>query len=145
MKTNLVLGLGLLLLVGVGYWLSGERGRVPEQVVTVPDQCRFSAEPCAVVIGGRSIVFRVMGQAAPLVKFTIEVRGAGLERVSADFEMKGMQMGSNRYLLKRGSGGRWRVDVMLPVCASGRRDWLAHYDIQLEGSMRYRVVYPFSM
>lgn len=117
---------------------------MPAQIIAVPDECDFST-PCEFSIGERSLIFRVAGRVTPLGRFTIEVEGQGLQAISIRFQMIGMNMGVNRYPLEQEHSALWRTEVMLPVCASGRRDWIASYDIQWLGSSRlYRVEYPFS-
>ncbi len=53
--------------------------------------------------------------------------------------MVGMDMGFNRYDLRPTADGAWAAKVTLPVCVSGRRDWILYLD--LDGS-RYAI--PFS-
>lgn len=59
-------------------------------------------------------------------------------------EMKDMDMGINRFKLVPQSEGNWETDVMIPVCSTGRRDWLVSLVVQEEGRTR-RVVFPLSV
>ncbi|HFD80310.1 MAG TPA: hypothetical protein ENK05_07980 [Gammaproteobacteria bacterium] len=67
--------------------------------------------------------------------------GVTPETASVDFSMKGMDMGLNRYLLQR-QGDEWRARVTLPVCGSGRSDWLADVVIATAQG-RYHLQIPF--
>ncbi|MEO1767230.1 hypothetical protein V6E02_08405 [Thiobacter sp. AK1] len=64
--------------------------------------------------------------AAPsaLSPFTLTVQAAGAREVVAEFVMVGMDMGLNRYRLQPTGAGRFSARVTLPVCVSGRRDWV---------------------
>jgi len=48
-----------------------------------------------------------------------------VRQVLVQFTMKGMDMGLNRYRLVSDGAGRWTGKAMLPVCTTGRTDWLA--------------------
>jgi hypothetical protein len=76
---------------------------------------------------------------APLEAFGLSVSAPGAARISAEFQMVGMDMGFNRYDLRPTADGAWAAKVTLPVCVSGRRDWVLYLD--LDGS-RYAI--PFS-
>jgi len=47
-----------------------------------------------------------------------------VHRVEVNFAMVGMDMGVNRYRLASARDGRWEGSALLPVCASGRSDWM---------------------
>jgi uncharacterized membrane protein YjgN (DUF898 family) len=83
--------------------------------------CRFSHR-------GTSALLRFSVQPAPLAPFELSVRAPGATRVSAEFQMNGMEMGFNRYDL-RPSDGVFGSKVTLPMCVSGRRDWTLTLDI----------------
>lgn len=55
----------------------------------------------------------------------------GMEVVTVSFSMRGMAMGLNRYTLARTAEGGWDGEVTLPICVSGRTDWIAEFDLQL--------------
>lgn len=59
-------------------------------------------------------------------------------------EMKDMDMGINRFKFTPGKEGAWETDVMIPVCSTGRRDWLVTLLIQSEGRSS-RLVFPLSV
>jgi hypothetical protein len=53
-----------------------------------------------------------------------------------------MDMGLNRYQLITDGAGRWLAKVTLPVCSSGRGDWLAVVEVVTEGR-RFAAQLPF--
>lgn len=65
-----------------------------------------------------------------------------VESVSAAFSMKGMDMGWNRYQLKGDSMSGWNASVTLPICVSGRTDWLADFELLVDGR-RFQLQIPF--
>jgi hypothetical protein len=71
--------------------------------------------------------------------FELRVTAPGARRVSAEFQMVGMDMGFNRYDLRPTPDGEFASRVTLPVCVSGRRDWVLYLDID---GTRYAL--PFS-
>lgn len=102
-------------------------------------QSRRQAEPVAlacdvrkscVLFGG--VMLKFSRQPTAHVPFDIEVSGleAGVRDVYVSFSMKNMDMGFNRYDLKKEADGVWRAEnVRLPVCSEGRHDYLADVHI----------------
>lgn len=78
-------------------------------------------------------------QPVPLEAFRIDVVAPGVDSIAAEFQMQGMEMGFNRYDLKRRADGVSSAEVTLPVCVSGRHDWTLY--LTLDGR-RYAV--PFA-
>ena len=60
----------------------------------------------------------------PLKPFALTVRAPAAQAVNVEVQMQGMEMGLNRYRLIRQANGEWRATITLPVCVTGRRDWL---------------------
>jgi len=81
--------------------------------------------------------------------FRVELEVTGLPpaivtEVVVSFAMAGMDMGLNRYRLDPGSEpGRWRGQVTLPICSSGRTDWLAQISATTRVG-RLEAAIPFS-
>ena len=65
-----------------------------------------------------------------------------IQNIHANFAMKGMEMGFNRYQLIKVGQHTWQAEVTLPVCVQGRSDWemLIEMDAE-EGKQRFLV--PF--
>jgi len=98
---------------------------------------------------GRAGNLRVSVRMAPhrsaLIPFNVALSSdADLESVIVSLEMQGMDMGQNRYRLLKVDGGSWQADITLPVCASGRSDWVAVFELQADGR-RYRLEVPFTL
>jgi hypothetical protein len=65
-----------------------------------------------------------------------------VDSVTVTFAMQGMDMGMNRYQLISDGADRWLGNVTLPVCSSGRSDWLADLEVITKGG-RFAVEVPF--
>lgn len=107
----------------------------PEYAV-VP--CALLTAGCVLQVKGKSLQVRTGSAPAPLHSFDITLQSVDARTVEIQFQMQGMEMGPNRYRLARQADGSWQGRVTLPVCVSGRRDWLLIIDIDGQ-----RVAVPF--
>jgi hypothetical protein len=115
-----------------GWWL-----KRPAEAVAI--RCADTLAGCAFSHRGATANVRFSTQPAPLQAFELRVAAPGAARISAEFQMVGMDMGFNRYDLRPAGNGRFASNVTLPVCVSGRHDWLLYLDV--DGS---RYALPFS-
>ncbi|HHH43675.1 MAG TPA: hypothetical protein ENK49_06015 [Gammaproteobacteria bacterium] len=107
--------------------------------------------PCNVRQGcravGETISARVVfgRQVRGLQPFPVQVMvdsADPIESVSVAFAMQGMDMGQNRYRLNGDTMSAWTASVTLPICSSGRSDWVADFDL-LAAGRHYRFQVPF--
>ena len=109
----------------------------PEQL---PVSQLVAATDCDVLTGCRvsdvdafiDVLFAIKPRA--LQSFPVVIQTQGMQDVKAvtvSFSMRDMTMGLNRYALTPAAEGAWQGEVTLPVCVSGRTDWIAEFDIQL--------------
>jgi len=65
------------------------------------------------------------GITSHLTPFSIRLTSLNksLSNIEVIFEMEGMNMGNNHYVLKN-DGESWSAKVLLPVCSLGRNDWI---------------------
>jgi len=156
-KGLLVLGAVVIIVLGVsaGIYI-GQRNQPtlgPEvALLYVASDCRVTEARCEA--GGRTALVSMVfeGPVTPMATFGIDVGVSGIapERISSvrvAFEMQGMDMGENRYVLRRTSASAdasdWHAQAMLPVCTTGRRDWLARVSV-VAGDEEYRAEFPFT-
>lgn len=127
---------GLLLLVALVVFLQPQQdsGEAPPQ--TLP--CADLAAGCSARLGNRVVVVGVDGELKVLQPFEVWVRAEGARKVQARFTMEGMDMGFNLYTLHADKDGVFRGRVTLPVCVSGRRDWVMTLDVDGQ-----RLAVPF--
>ena len=128
----LLLVIALVAIAVAGYWL-----KRPAEAVAV--NCADPLAGCAISYRGAPASVRFSVRPAPLEAFELSVRTAGASRISAEFQMAGMDMGFNRYDLRPDGHGAFSSQVTLPVCVSGRRDWTLYLDVD---GLRYAL--PFS-
>ncbi len=120
---------------------SGEVVRLPEPA------CTPVGGPCESLEPPRMLSLELAGDVRPLRPFELILRlpkealpQAG--QASVDFIMLGMDMGINRYTLTRQADGSYRAKVILPVCSSGRSDWVAKVSA-IVGQEMWTADFPF--
>jgi hypothetical protein len=142
--------------LALGVWLSASHGlrdrllgQSPstEQVIG-PRDCNPAMRPCAVDLGDGQLLLRFDRPPRPLKPFVVELQLLGEwselpPPVVLSFQMQGMEMGLNRFALEQMADRRWRGEVTLPVCSSGRRDWLV--DVIIEGERPQVVQFGFTL
>lgn len=128
------LPLVLIAMIGVVVWMNA--GRQEKPAVSVA--CADLVAGCVAHIDGRAVSLGVSTTIKPLKPFQVWVKAAGVRKVEARFTMEGMEMGFNLYPLHADSQGVFRSRVTLPICITGRRDWVM--TLELDGA---RLAVPF--
>lgn len=93
-----------------------ERG-VPEMVT-----CQLE-RGCSMRVDGHSLHLRSDVAPQPARPFVLQVEAPHAKEIRAQFEMRSMSMATPDYVLQR-KGARFEANVILPVCVSGRSDWV---------------------
>lgn len=121
-KRQLRWGIALLLILGgLGYfWLKSSH----DMIETI--DCEDIVQGCT----HGDLAVRAMTPPATMRAFEVRISSPGAESVHASFDMVNMQMGMNRYRFQLQPDGSWRAMVTLPVCVSGRSDWLMLIDVK---------------
>ena len=96
--------------------------------------CSSLVQGCAVELGAEKVSVKTNTIPVPLKPFTLSISASSARAVNVVLQMQGMDMGVNRYRLLREPNGEWRATITLPVCISGRRDWLMI--VELDGERR---------
>lgn len=128
----LLLVVALVAIAVAGWWLKRPAESVAVACVDPLAGCSFSHR-------GAPASVRFSTQPGALEAFELTVTAPNAAKVSAEFQMVGMDMGFNRYDLRPAPGGAFASKVTLPACVSGRRDWVLYLD--LDGA---RYALPFS-
>lgn len=115
----------LAALAGLAIWGALQKAR-PDKVQ--PILCINPVAGCAFVHLGVPAQIRFSVTPETMKPFVITLSHPTLQKVSASFQMAGMDMGFNRYDLKRGPDGNWTARIVLPVCTASRADW----DVELQ-------------
>jgi hypothetical protein len=115
------------------------------RLLGVANDCDAALTRCRVSDDDTSVSLMMGPKVKPLQPFTLSLLIDGgkvaAQSVVADFQMQGMDMGSNRYRLQPGEKG-WQATATLPVCTASRMDWLAVVEFELDGKP-VRAVFPF--
>ncbi len=110
-----------------------------------PVNCDPQASPC--LSGGRQrgIALSLPQSVPVMAPFPVQVQvfGPQASSVTINFEMRGMDMGMNRTELEEAEPGIWRGRATLPVCVSGRADWLARIEVETASGTR-RATFGFA-
>lgn len=125
----------LIVLVGVvvwGYQHQQEEGAV--RTLSCPDLHKG----CRIELDGMDVAVSVAGELKPLRAFHVKVAAPRADKVEARFTMEGMDMGFNLYTLRADNKGVFQASVTLPVCVTGRRDWVMN--LSVDGA---QVAVPF--
>lgn len=111
----------------------------------VASDCNASETTCHVSDSAINVSLAMGPGVKPLQPFplSLEIEAGRLlvENVVVDFQMQGMDMGSNRYRLQQVQN-RWQGTVILPVCSTERMDWHAVIEFTLDGEP-FQAAFPF--
>jgi hypothetical protein len=147
--------IGLLVLLGalasMGYSRLGDwfaQGETPRLMFSAPADCNLSWKTCTMKSEHLSVSVYPSDNVQAFKPFSFQVRLHGpladtVQDVTVHFAMVGMDMGVNRFHLQRKADQRWRGKVILPVCTTGRRDWIA--TVEIETKPPYAVRFPLTI
>lgn len=125
----------LLVLAGALVWHNqGQQGQGVLRTLACPDLHKG----CRIDLDGKAVAVSVEGELKPLRAFRVQVDAPRAARVEARFTMEGMDMGFNLYTLRADKKGLFQANVTLPVCVTGRRDWVM--ELSVDGA---RLAVPF--
>jgi hypothetical protein len=128
--------------------LSCEKGgdAMPATPLQLSTSCDVKAG-CAAAADDLALQFSMGPDLRVLTPFPIRVEvqsNRKVDSVTVAFAMQGMDMGLNRYQLISDGADRWLGNVTLPVCSSGRSDWIAALEVTTKGR-RFAVEVPFAV
>ncbi len=128
----LLLICALLAIAVAGYWM-----KRPAKALAI--LCADPVAGCTFQHHDSDLTLHFSAQPMPLESFALRIHAPGATRISAAFQMSGMDMGFNRYDLHTAENGGFNANVTLPVCVSGQRNWTLYLDV--DGS---HYALPFS-
>ncbi|MCB1919046.1 MAG: hypothetical protein KDJ28_03565 [Candidatus Competibacteraceae bacterium] len=99
-------------------------------VLNADPACNPVGKTCLAQDAALTVTLGLGDRIQPLTAFPVQVDLGGeaaskAEKVTVSFAMQGMDMGFNRFDLRRQVDQTWRGQAILPVCSAGRRDWRA--------------------
>jgi len=119
---------------------------VPEKTTILVSGCDLSKDKCKVVLEKSEHEITIEGEVKALQKFTINIidNDDMIEQASVELKMKAMDMGKNRFAFVKSGDHGWKTDVVIPVCTTGRRDWLFEFEIIQSGAKK-RVIFEIKI
>jgi len=137
----------LLLICGVCLFVSCDKTpepRLPVSRLTLSQSCDVR-QGCRAADESVAVTVTFGAEPRALQPFPIHLQLAGHQQadsVTVAFSMQDMDMGTNRYRLIADESAGWNADITLPVCVSGRMDWVADFELVLTGQ-RLQIQVPF--
>lgn len=118
----------------------------PHTTKIITSQCEAQNKTCIVTIDDLKVNLLFEKNIYYLKPFSLSLwaesnNNLKIISVDVDFKMKNMNMGVNRFKLKRNKLSRWQGKALLPICVTGRADWFSEIDI-LTSKARYRFILP---
>ncbi len=107
---------------GVALWRDAHRQVTLASCPQLPHTCRIALD-------GNDVQLSFDGTPSALQPFTLRIVTPPAHAVHARFAMRDMDMGDIRYRLLSDDGRHWQSRVILPVCVSGRHDWVLTLEI----------------
>lgn len=120
-----------ILLTIISLWWQGQQQPLSQTAVSVGQiKCDPITKNCVAKVDGGELQWFVDGPIHYLKPFTSKIQlrniaASDVLNVSVEFAMKDMQMAANRSVFTQQAKDIWQAQSLLPICASGRKDWLA--------------------
>lgn len=156
MKKLLSLVMVFLVIVAVVYYFRNQQEveQKPRLVLELSDlNCNPAEVACTATKQDFSVALFFPDKVHYLKPFRMQVTATGMnnstiEAVFIDYNMVGMDMGLNRFSLLPVNDGkgqqRYEGEGILPVCVSGRVDWLANINVVTEDKV-YEAVFKLEV
>ncbi len=141
MKKWTLFSLALLITGLITYHLVVTPDEKPKEVILLESSnpaCTPVETPCDAKDKQRTVTLHFPDKVKYLQPFKMQVSMQGftpqeVEKLIVDFKMTGMNMGLNRYTLSpgvaKGNSASYQGEAVLPVCVSGRVDWVANIEV----------------
>jgi hypothetical protein len=144
MLVDLAIVLVLVAIAVVGYKYSPLLLPKSDLTLAPAAGCDLHRQSCrAELPGGGVIELSITPRPIPVVKpLTVEATVIGLaaRKVEIDFAGVTMNMGYNRLALQPADAGRFVGEASLPVCVTGRMEWLATLIVETD---KQQIAVPF--
>lgn len=132
---------------------SKKEDKQPIVLETAKPDCNPVIIPCKASDAQHAVILHFPEKVAYLepFKMRVTIQGFGqemIEKVNVDFKMVGMDMGLNRFTLsplvdKKGNV-TYEGEGILPLCVSGRVDWLASTHVMTTDKI-YEAIFGFKV
>jgi hypothetical protein len=106
--------------------------------------CNLHNNACTLTLpDGGEVTLSIEPRPIPVIEqlaIKVSTKSINAQAVTVDFSGVDMNMGINRYALKRDGEGSYKGGAVLPVCVRSRMDWEAQVWVQTNAGI---VVAPF--
>jgi len=128
-----ILAFLFIMIVAAQIIFSG-RDNKTDDIVVVNTDCRLDLKDCVIPLAETTIRISADKNIKPLEAFSIELteHSSVIQSVFLDLSMLEMDMGKNQFVFSKTSQKQWKSTVVIPVCTTGRRDWMVELYIKLE-------------
>ena len=147
----LIVGLSayFLYLVSANKTLRIEPAKYTEIAMVVNPDCDPVKQTCYAMTDGLRLSLQLVGEVKPLKRFQLHVKTTEsstivLDGIDLQFSMQGMYMGEQHYALHKKNQTDWQANLVLPVCTSGRSDWIVEL-LARSGGRIYQARFPFQL
>ncbi len=132
MAAVLVVAIG----AAVGYKLKLQQAQTVIAQAELDSGCDLHQRACSLTIpGGGKVTFGISPQPIPVIEqlqLTVETEALDAKAITVDFAGVDMNMGVNRFSLKRKEAGVYHGNGILPVCVRNRMSWEAKVMVQTD-------------
>ncbi|NOT16841.1 MAG: hypothetical protein HOP20_02085 [Sulfuriferula sp.] len=130
MKSNWLLKYGFpLLIIGIAVVGGIYQGWQHQHQHTPQIACPDPLKNCLFQLNRQAVHVEFLAPPSGLHPFILRVQLAHAQKINAHFTMRDMEMGYNQYRLLPLSPQLWQAKVVLPVCVTGRHDWILTLEI----------------
>lgn len=132
----------LLCFVFVGNYLAKNYFQGDRNGRTEVSLCRLTDGECQIGFFGSYLDIHVEGEIQALQRFNIVITDSEniIHSANIRLQMKAMDMGFNEFVFNKETNHQWRAGVVIPVCTTGRRDWLFEITV-FDGSKKLKTVF----
>jgi len=119
----------LFVLIALIFIWQNNQSSVEQQVIS-KIICQPTMSNCLSPVGDGKLQWSVEKSIQYLKPFMnkielTNIQEKDVQQISIEFVMQGMQMAVNRSIFTKQTSGLWQAQSVLPICVSGRKDWLA--------------------
>lgn len=115
--------------------------------------CNVQEKKCQMNLGGINFNILIDKNIYYLKKFDVDIfvdekYKNNIKSIKVSFKMKNMNMGINVYTLNKVLAEKqnesWKANAILPICVSGRADWVSELEVVIENN-KYILVFPIQV
>lgn len=135
-QSTLLLIVSILLIIAINLWLYLLQTNVDpvKNLISIDSlHCQPNSQNC--IFKYRDYIFQLTmdHDISPLKPFRVQIHtdAKHIQEIIVSFEMKNMDMGTNQFHLVRQTNEIWEANAIIPICTTGRSDWLFRVEIDL--------------